>query len=147
MCSECSRLLAVLLVFDHSSAGGGLREEAGSCPRCWTRVEGGGRGRRRGQILHPRPPLVMNRRAAGHRRKDDAQSNITVVDATLKLAAHRSHVCHHKPRVDDCTQRLYNSEMGCCPTKQHTCNITWCTARMLFFFNLKCTQFPAILLL
>lgn len=41
-----------------------------------------------------------------------AQVNtLDALDATPKRIAHKCHVCHHKPSVDYCTERLYNRQM------------------------------------
>lgn len=103
--------------------GGGLRVEAGSCPRCWTWVP---RRRRKKKDALPHKASCLSWR--DDRESEGGARNTAAVDVPSKRAAHRSHVCHHKPRVDYCTERLYNSEVGCC-----TCNITRWVARLFWF--------------
>lgn len=107
------------------ATGGGLRVEAGSCPRCWTRVPRRRRRRKKEAVLPPKASCLS---WGDDREREAGARNTAAVDAPPKRAAHRSHVCHHKPRVDYCTERLYNSEVGCC-----TCNITRWVAWTFWF--------------
>lgn len=69
-------------------------------------------------MFHPRPP-VCPQQPTEEGKLGRLTEHTTAVDAASKRAADRSHVCHHKPSGDYCTERLYNSEVKCC-----TCNIT-----------------------
>lgn len=121
MCSECARLLAVLLAFDSPTAGGGLRVTERSCPRCWPRVPRRGRRRRKRRGCRKKEadlssqPLdcIMNRRGRTSAATRSTAANWQQTDVTYEQWGGSGWL------------HLEKREAECCPAKQHRCNITW----------------------